>query len=177
MKSSCFLVLLILTVLVSSETFSGALKNRSLEPSLAEIVARFLSSFSIASSRSGVGAESTLPSEPAPQFRARPVRMGLVERVSRPGGERRLETPALPRDPLKPQSITSQPLRIFDGPSTGKRGRSLKEVEVQGVKIIVGERVPDAPEDKFFTWRNARVIKGMLVPNSNSNQEKSKGRE
>ena len=74
----------------------------------------------------------------------------------------------------KPSTIMSQPLRIIDGPRDGKRGRSLKEIDVQGVKIIVGERVPDSPEDKFFTWRNARVIKGTLVPNNNEQTVKSR---
>lgn len=67
-----------------------------------------------------------------------------------------------------PSVIMSQPLRIIEG-NRDSRGRSLKEIDVQGVRVIVGQRVPDDPEDKLFTWRNGRVIKGMFFPNDPSN--------
>lgn len=113
-------------------------------------------------------------------------RPGKVERVPRPiiinGNSAAFNAPRYNRmldgpaptvggAPAKmPQSsvIMSQPLRVLEG-NRDSRGRSLKEIDVQGVRVIVGQRVPDDPEDKLFTWRNGRVIKGMFFPNDPSN--------
>jgi len=34
----------------------------------------------------------------------------------------------------------------------------MKQIEVQGVKIIVGSRTPDFPKDDLITWRNNKVV-------------------
>ncbi|ODM92498.1 hypothetical protein Ocin01_14177 [Orchesella cincta] len=112
-------------------------------------------------------------------------RPGKVERVPRPiiinGNNAAMNAPRYNRmiegpaptvgSSIKipqPSVIMSQPLRVLEG-DRDSRGRSLKEIDVQGVRVIVGQRVPDDPEDKLFTWRNGRVIKGMFFPNDPSN--------
>ncbi|CAL8093684.1 unnamed protein product [Orchesella dallaii] len=119
-------------------------------------------------------------------------RPGKVERVPRPiiinGNNaamnaprynRMIEGPAPTVGAIKippPSVIMSQPLRVLEG-DRDSRGRSLKEIDVQGVRVIVGQRVPDDPEDKIFTWRNGRVIKGMFFPNDPSNNRPALNQE
>jgi hypothetical protein len=47
---------------------------------------------------------------------------------------------------MRPSTIRSQPLIVKDA----RDGRSLKQIEVQGVKIIVGARTPEFPKDVFI---------------------------
>jgi len=119
-------------------------------------------------------------------------RPGKVERVPRPmiinGNNaamnaprynRMIEGPAPTVGAIKippPSVIMSQPLRVLEG-DRDSRGRSLKEIDVQGVRVIVGQRVPDDPEDKIFTWRNGRVIKGMFYPNGGNKESNDISKE
>jgi hypothetical protein len=68
-------------------------------------------------------------------------------------------------DVPEPIVISSQAIRINSNKTGGKRSRSMTSVDSDGVKTIEGVRVPDDEHDKHYTWRNARVIKGFLVPN------------
>lgn len=47
-----------------------------------------------------------------------------------------------------------------------KRGRSKPSMEIgaDGIPVIEGIRMPDDEEDKVRTWRNGRVINGVLFP-------------
>jgi hypothetical protein len=54
---------------------------------------------------------------------------------------------------MRPSTIRSQPLIVKDA----RDGRSLKEIEVQGVKIIVGRKTPDFPKDPHIYMRNNYV--------------------
>lgn len=81
-----------------------------------------------------------------------------------------------PEDVPSPITISSQSIRI-NANKTGGKGRSRSMVSVEsdvvdaaapGIRTIEGVRVPDDEHDKHHTWRNARVIKGFLVPNEKS---------
>lgn len=75
-------------------------------------------------------------------------------------------------DPV-PETITvsSQSVQVTQVNSTeGKRPRHLAAhegtIDKHGeVKTVEGARSADTEEDQFYTWRQARVIKGFLVPN------------
>ncbi|CAL8111384.1 unnamed protein product [Orchesella dallaii] len=73
-------------------------------------------------------------------------------------------------DPI-PDTITvsSQPVKVSQSNTTGgKRTRHLGAYignRPSVVRTIEGVRAPDDEADKHYTWRNARVIKGFLVPN------------
>lgn len=72
-------------------------------------------------------------------------------------------------DPI-PDTITvsSQSVKVSQANTTGgKRARHLQAFignHPSAVRTVEGVRVPDDEADKHHTWRNARVIKGFLVP-------------
>ena len=45
------------------------------------------------------------------------------------------------------------------------RPRPTMKFDSEGTPIIEGVRVPDDEDDKKYTWRNAKVVNGTLVPN------------
>lgn len=65
-----------------------------------------------------------------------------------------------------PVVISSNPFYVKNSPTSVKRGRSLMKttIDTDGIPIVEGIRVPDDEDDKKKVWRNARVIKGELVP-------------
>lgn len=62
----------------------------------------------------------------------------------------------------EPVTINSESVYVKD--PSNKRGRSIMEIDSDGVPVISGIRMPDDENDKRQTWRNARVINGELVP-------------
>ncbi|KAG5672172.1 hypothetical protein PVAND_002323 [Polypedilum vanderplanki] len=68
----------------------------------------------------------------------------------------------------EPVTINSESVYVKDNQSQNqKRGRSLMEIDSDGIPLINGVRMPDDENDKRQTWRNARVINGELVPYEN----------
>lgn len=47
-----------------------------------------------------------------------------------------------------------------------KQGRSQQsmEIDTDGIPVIEGIRMPDDEDDKVRTWRNGRVVNGILIP-------------
>ncbi|KAJ4429980.1 hypothetical protein ANN_22184 [Periplaneta americana] len=69
-----------------------------------------------------------------------------------------------------PMSVKGEQSRTDD---FWKRGRSVMHIDSDGIPVIHGVRMPDDESDRQ-TWRNARVINGVLVPyDKPSNQEDS----
>ncbi|XP_033608701.1 uncharacterized protein LOC111867802 isoform X2 [Cryptotermes secundus] len=62
-----------------------------------------------------------------------------------------------------PMSIKGEQQRTED---FWKRGRSVMHIDFDGIPVIHGVRMPDDESDRQ-TWRNARVINGILVPYEN----------
>ena len=66
-----------------------------------------------------------------------------------------------------PVYIRSLPMSVKGEQQRGedfwKRGRSVMHVDADGIPVIHGVRMPDDESDRQ-TWRNARVINGILVP-------------
>ena len=66
-----------------------------------------------------------------------------------------------------PVYVRSSPMSIKGEQHTPedfwKRGRSVMHVDSDGIPVIHGVRMPDDESDRQ-TWRNARVINGILVP-------------
>lgn len=71
----------------------------------------------------------------------------------------------------EPVTINSETVYVKDQQqqkvNANKRGRSLIEIDSDGIPLVNGIRVPDDENDKRQTWRNARVINGELVPYEN----------
>jgi len=80
-----------------------------------------------------------------------------------------------------PVYIRSSPMSVKGEQQRGedfwKRGRSVMHVDSEGIPVIHGVRMPDDESDRQ-TWRNARVINGILVPyDKPSNNIESEGKQ
>ncbi|CAB3362828.1 Hypothetical predicted protein [Cloeon dipterum] len=66
----------------------------------------------------------------------------------------------------KPVQVTSRLLNIKDEASAAASSRSGRQMTIDsdGIPVITGVRVPDDEHDRTHTYRNARVIKNVLVP-------------
>lgn len=69
-----------------------------------------------------------------------------------------------PRVP-EPVVIRSDSVYVKNEKDEDKKSRSLFHVDTDGIPVITGVREPD-DENDTQVWRNARVINGILVPNT-----------
>ncbi len=69
-----------------------------------------------------------------------------------------------------PVYISSSMMYVKSDPNANKKSRSLVRLDVDGIPVVTGVRVPDDDSDKQV-WRNARVINGILVPYDKSDKE------
>ncbi|XP_025204318.1 uncharacterized protein LOC112601103 [Melanaphis sacchari] len=75
-------------------------------------------------------------------------------------------TPKVP-DPVV---IRSDSVFVKNQKDEEKKSRSLFHVDSDGIPVITGVREPD-DENDTQVWRNARVINGILVPNTNKTNQ------
>ncbi|CAI6352269.1 unnamed protein product [Macrosiphum euphorbiae] len=75
-------------------------------------------------------------------------------------------TPKVP-DPVV---IRSDSVYVKNQKEEEKKSRSLFHVDSDGIPVITGVREPD-DENDTQVWRNARVINGILVPNTNKTNQ------
>lgn len=64
-----------------------------------------------------------------------------------------------------PVVIRSDSVFVKNPKDEDKKSRSLLQVDTDGIPVITGVREPD-DENDTQVWRNARVINGILVPNT-----------
>lgn len=69
-----------------------------------------------------------------------------------------------------PVVIRSDSVYVKNEKDEHKNSRSLFQVDTDGVPVITGVREPD-DENDTQVWRNARVINGILVPNTNKTNQ------
>ncbi|XP_050549144.1 uncharacterized protein LOC126910541 [Daktulosphaira vitifoliae] len=70
-----------------------------------------------------------------------------------------------------PVVIRSDSVFVKNKKEDEKKSRSLFHVDTDGIPVITGVREPDDENDHQI-WRNARVINGILVPNTNKTEQK-----
>lgn len=98
----------------------------------------------------------------------------FMKHVQQIEGSRQVRSPdgSMPNDRAQvhtkiPEPVTINSESVYVKDQNAKRGRSLLEIDADGIPLINGIRVPDDENDKRQTWRNARVINGELVPYEN----------
>ncbi|CRL03921.1 CLUMA_CG017042, isoform A [Clunio marinus] len=98
----------------------------------------------------------------------------FMRHVQQIEGSRKVRSPdsSLPNDRAQiltkiPEPVTINSETVYVKDQNKKQGRSLLEIDSDGIPLINGIRVPDDENDKRQTWRNARVINGELVPYEN----------
>lgn len=75
-----------------------------------------------------------------------------------------------------PVVIRSDSVYVKNQKEDDKKSRSLLHVDTDGIPVITGVREPDDENDTQI-WRNARVINGILVPNTNRTNQHVPARE
>jgi hypothetical protein len=157
---------------MGSEHAPGAESTMIHHPSASLAIAGKLEDVKMKSSIAQLVRTLQHPHQPPSEFERRPklelvTKQGVVKAPTpNPNGRKLVYTEESAAG--LPQSITisSQAIRIGTGNNRTGAKRSLNlDVDQDGVRTIEGVRVPDDEHDKHYTWRNARVIKGFLVPN------------
>lgn len=98
----------------------------------------------------------------------------FMKHVQHIEGNRQVRSPdgSMPNDRAQvhtkiPEPVTINSESVYVKDQSNKKGRSLLEIDSDGIPLINGVRMPDDENDKRQTWRNARVINGELVPYEN----------